>query len=314
MPESPVQPETDAAPAADPNGGRRPPSILILTKNEELNIRACLECFRAADDVVVLDSYSDDRTCEIAEEFSNVRVIKRVFDTWSQHSNWALDHIDFKHPWVYYSDADERVPPELWEEILTLTNDPERSEVAWRLRYKNMFMNRWIRRGGVYPVWIIRLFRPDKVRYEDREVNAHPVVDGEMGDMKEHFIHYSFNKGLVPWFRKHNSYSQMEAHEALRVLSGSFADEMRATRSPDKAVRRRAIKNLSFFLPFRGFIRFLYMYFAQFGFLDGRAGFHYACMVSMYEYWIELKGRELRSKWPEETLALTERMLEDPAA
>ncbi|MCA9289736.1 MAG: glycosyltransferase family 2 protein, partial [Phycisphaerales bacterium] len=201
-----------------------PPSILILTKNEEVNMRACLDCFRASDDVVVFDSYSDDRTVEIAKEYPNVRVIQRTFDTWSKHSNWALDHIEFKHPWVYYSDADERVPAELWNEILEVTNDAAREPVAYRLRYKNMFLGRWIKHGGVYPVWIIRLFRPDRVRYEDREVNAHPVVDGETGELRHHFIHYSFNKGLVPWFAKHNSYSRMEAREAVRVQQGSFWD------------------------------------------------------------------------------------------
>ena len=90
-------------------GGLEPPSVLVLTKDEEVNIAACLETLKFSDDIVVLDSFSSDRTLEIAKTFPNVRVIQRKFDTWSRHSNWALENIQFKHPWVYYSDADERI-------------------------------------------------------------------------------------------------------------------------------------------------------------------------------------------------------------
>lgn len=287
-----------------------PVSILILTKDEEVNIAECLRTCTFSDDIVVLDSYSTDRTCEIAETFPNVRVIKRKFDTWSKHSNWALDNIQFKHPWVYYSDADERITPELRDEMLRKCNDPSLPYNAYRLRYKNMFMGRWIHRGGLYPVWIIRLFRPDKIRYEDRQVNAHPVVDGELGDLEEHFVHYSFNKGLLPWLHKHNSYSDMESAEAVRIItSETIWTKLRRITSNEKGVRRRTIKDLSFFLIFRGFIRFLYMYFLRLGILDGRAGFHYACMISMYEYWIEVKIKEKRWAWREQTDAEVARLL-----
>jgi len=306
-------PSTPASPTAPE--GRTPPSILILTKNEEVNIEACLKCFDFTDDVVVFDSYSTDRTLEIARQFPNVRIIQRKFDTWSSHSNWAMRNIDFKYPWVYYSDADERVGEALRDEILEKINDASQPYSAFILRYRNMFMGSWIRRGGLYPVWIMRLFRPERIRYEDREVNAHPVVDGEVGELKNEFIHYSFNKGLVPWFEKHNSYSQMESHEAVRVLgSSSFSEHFRHAFSGDKLVRRRAIKNLSFYPPWRGFVRFLYMFVLRLGFLDGRAGFHYASMISMYEYWIELKVKEHRGNWRKATDELAEKMLKEASS
>ncbi len=293
--------------------GRRPPSVLVLTKDEEINIAECLRTLSFSDDIVVLDSHSTDRTCEIAQTFPNVRIVKRKFDTWSRHSNWALENIAFKNPWVYYSDADERIPPDLRDEIVARCNDEGSPHVAYRLKYKNMFLGRWIRRGGIYPVWIIRLFRPDKIRYEDREVNAHPVVSGPLGDLKHDFIHYSFNKGLVPWFTKHNSYSTMEAKEAVRVLGSSTVwQKLRDARSSTPGVRRRAVKDLSFFIPMRGAARFLYMYLARLGLLDGPAGFHYASMISMYEYWIELKIRELRHNWREKTEREVQRLLAEP--
>jgi glycosyltransferase involved in cell wall biosynthesis len=282
--------------------GREPASVLILTKNEEVNIEACLETLTWSDDIVVFDSYSSDRTLELAKKYPNVRVVQRKFDTWSRHSNWALDHIPWTHKWVYYSDADERVTPELREEIFRVTNDANQPNTAFRLRYKNMFMGRWIRRGGLYPVWIIRLFQHDKVRYEDREVNAHPVVTGTLGDLQEHFIHYSFNKGLLPWFTKHNSYSDMESKEAVRIIEqGVFWARVRQLFSSAKGAKRRALKDLSFYMRGRFFVRFFYMYFLRLAALDLRAGFHYAVMISMYEYWIELKIQERRRSWKQRT-------------
>jgi glycosyltransferase involved in cell wall biosynthesis len=292
-----------------------PPSILILTKDEEVNIADCLKTCLFSDDIVVLDSFSTDKTLEIAKTFPNVRVIQRKFDTWSKHSNWALENITFKHPWVYYSDADERLTPELQAEIVRRINDPAEPHNAYRVKYKNMFMDTWIRRGGLYPVWIIRLYKPDKIRYEDREVNAHPVTQGSLGDLQEHFIHYSFNKGLLPWFQKHNSYSDMESKEAARILAQESAwTKIKQLPSREKGVGRRALKNLSFFIPMRGFARFLYMYFGRLAILDGRAGFHYACMISMYEYWIEVKIREKMHNWREGTEAEVRRLLAEPSS
>lgn len=286
-------------------------SVLVLTKDEEINIVECLKTLAWSDDIVVLDSFSTDRTCEWATLFPNVRVIQRKFDNWSRHSNWALENITFKNPWVYYSDADERVTDELRDEIFAVAADSAVQHVAFRVRYKNMFMNRWLKHGGIYPVWIIRLFKPDMIRYEEREVNAHPIMKGSLGDLREHFIHYSFNKGLLPWFKKHNSYSTMEANEAVKIVRGAtIGEKIRIARKGETpGVRRRAMKDLSFFIPLRGFARFVHMYFLKLGMLDGRAGFHYAAMISMYEYWIELKMREHQRKWKESTGYEVDRLL-----
>lgn len=273
-----------------------------------------MRCFGFTDDVVVLDSESSDRTTEIAREFSNVRVFSRPFDNEYNQRSYGLHEIAYRHPWVYICDADERVPGELAREMMQMINSPGCREVAYRLRYKNMYLGHWIRRSSGYPVWLVRLVRPEVVHYEHRETNIHLIVDGTIGVLREHFLHYSFNKGLVPWFEKHNYYSRLESHEAMRVRSASsLGEHLRGVFSHDTAVRRRSLKNLSFYPPFRGPIRFLYMYLIRLGILDGRAGFDYAGMISMYEYWIELKVRELRSRWREQTDALAEQMLQEPA-
>lgn len=265
-------------------------SVLILTLNEEDNLQKCLQSVKWSDDIVVLDSFSTDRTVKIAEEMG-AQVIQRRFDNWSAHQNWAVRNIRFKHPWVYYSDADEIVPMELCHEMLAVTGDPEAEHVAYRVRYKNFFCDRWIKHCGIYPVWVLRLFRPDKIQWE-RLVNPVPVVQGTEGRLEQHFHHYSFNKGLEAWFEKHNKYSSQEADEGIKTIRNGFEDWEGLFSLHDGARRRRALKELAFRLPFRPTLRFLYMYLLRMGFLDGWEGLTYCRLLSMYEYLIVLKMQE----------------------
>lgn len=268
-------------------------SVLVLTLNEEANLQRCLDSLKWSDDIVVLDSFSTDRTVEIAKA-AGARVVQRVFDNWSTHQNWALQNITFKHPWVYYSDSDEVVTPELQEEMLSLVSASPSNIVAYRLRYKNYFMGRWIRHCGIYPTWILRLFRPKKVRWQ-RLVNPVAVVEGAEGRLRQHFEHYSFNKGLNAWFDKHNRYSWQEAEESLKSLAEGRVTFGNLT-SSEPATRRRTLKELSFRLPCRPMLRFLYMYLLRFGFLDGIPGYHYCRLLAMYEYMIVLKMSEIRRR------------------
>lgn len=269
-------------------------SVLILTLNEEQNLPKCLESVRWSDDIVVLDSFSTDRTVEIATS-AGARVVQRKFDNWAAHQNWAVQNIPFKHPWVYYSDADEIVPPELRDEINVLTDDSGISHVAYRVRYKNFFCDRWIRHCGIYPVWVLRLFRPEKVHWE-RLVNPVPVVQGSVGQLENHFHHFSFSKGYEAWFEKHNKYSSQEAAEGVKTIQEGFDDWAGLLSLVDGSRRRRALKELSFRLPFRPTLRFLYMYFLRLGFLDGREGLTYCRLLSIYEYLIVLKMKEQRRR------------------
>lgn len=272
-------------------------SVLILTLNEEKNLARCLESVSWSDDVVVLDSYSTDQTLEIARRHG-ARVFQRKFDNWSAHQNWANENIDFKHKWVYYSDADEVVSPELAAELREIADDVPgdgaAAHVAYRVRYKNYFLGKWIRFAGGYPIWVLRFFQPDKVRWE-RLVNPAPVVDGSVGFLRHHFLHYSFNKGFDAWFDKHNKYSMGEALETIRSLD---EDKFRFSSllASDPPARRRALKELSFRLPMRPVARFLYLYLLKFGFIDGKAGFHYCVLVSIYEYMVVLKVQEQRRR------------------
>ncbi|HAI14522.1 MAG TPA: glycosyltransferase family 2 protein [Phycisphaerales bacterium] len=293
--------------------GRIPVSCLILTKNEQVNMEAVLRTLSFSDDIVVLDSISDDDTVQIAKENPNVRVFERPFDTEYKQRNFGLHGIDYKYPWVYICDADERVPDDLRDEIQQVVTNANPEHAAYRLRYKNMYLGKWIKNATSYPVWIIRLVQPKKVTYEKRTTNVHPIVDGKIGELQKHFIHYSFNNGLRHWFEKHNFYSDRESVEGVAVRKDGMPTFKQLTQK-DPIQRRRAIKNFSFFLRGRGLFRFLYSYILRGGWLDGIAGFHYCAMISMYEYWIELKIKENEVDWSVRTMELSHQLLKKDEA
>jgi glycosyltransferase involved in cell wall biosynthesis len=270
-------------------------SILILTLNEERDLPGCLQSVAWSDDVVVLDSMSTDRTEAVARA-GKARFFQRRFDNYSAHRNWALRHIEYTNPWLFVLDADERMTPELQREIRAIAagnGDP--SIVAYRVRFKNMLWGRWIKRASLYPTWVTRFVQPAHVRYEDRPVHAHLMVDGAHGRLQSHFLHFGFSKGVAHWFDRHNRYSSMEADACLRELRTGKVD-WKGLRSVDPGTKRRALKNFSFRLPLRPVVKFIYYYIVRGAILEGEAGLTYCVLQSIYEYMIVLKLREIRRR------------------
>lgn len=263
-------------------------SVLVLTLNEEANLPRCMQSLGWCDDVVVFDSYSTDRTLEIARA-AGARVVQRKFDNERDHRTASLS-VSFKYPWVYNPDADEVTTGELRDEMIRTVGDPSLQEVAYRVRFKTMFMDRWIKRSSMYPTWVVRLFKPEKVAFR-RSVNLDYVIDGPVGRLESHFLHYTFNKGLDNWFEKHNLYSRFEALDNLDALRKGNV-QCGTILSSNVVERRKALKELSYRLPFRPTLRFLYMYLLRRGFLDGRPGFTYCRLLAIYEYMIVLKIQE----------------------
>lgn len=267
-------------------------SVLVLTLNEESNISDCLRSLSWSDDLWVLDSFSTDRTTELAAA-AGARIVRRKFDNWSAHQNWAVAHLDFKHPWVLYLDADERCTAELRDEVLQRAT-PAASHAAFRVRRKDYFMGRWLKHAQLYPTWIVRLFRPQRIRYE-RLVNPVAHIEGSIGELNAHIDHYPFSHGVSHWIARHNRYSDMEAMEMLKARERrAFA--LRDVIGADPNDRRRALKEVFFRLPARPAIKFCYYYLWRRGFLDGRAGLTYSMLQAFYEYMIDCKWRELRRR------------------
>ncbi len=269
-------------------------SVLILTLNEEHNLPGVLRNVRWCDDVVVLDSMSTDRSRQVARRLG-ARVVERRFDDWSTHFNWAMDHIPFRHEWIFMLDADERIPPSLLAEVRTAVARAGPGVGAFAMRRRNMLLGRWIRHSSLYDTWLPRLMRRGRVRYEDRLVHPLTLVEGETRRLRGAYVHHSFSKGFADWFEKHNRYSDFEAIETIRHLSAGRVD-WGALLGRDPILRRRALKTLSFRIPARPLFKFAYYYLLRGGFLDGRPGLTYSILQSIYEYMICLKVREIERR------------------
>jgi glycosyltransferase involved in cell wall biosynthesis len=273
-------------------------SIFIQTLNEEQNLPGLLESVSWADDIVVLDSLSTDRTREISEA-AGARWFERAYDGRGNHQNWAMENIEFKHRWVFYLDADERMTPELRAEIEEIASDWESGKrsienndpVAYYGGRKNIYKGKWLKHA-MPPGNIMRFFQPPLIRFA-RDANPVPVVEGEVGYLREHFIHYNFSKGIREWIERHNRYSTYEANETMKALAENPV-RLGNLFSSDRNTRRLELKNISFRMPCRPLLKFVFMYVIGLGFLDGRAGWTYCRLQAMYEYMIVLKVRELK--------------------
>jgi glycosyltransferase involved in cell wall biosynthesis len=234
-----------------------PCSILILTKNEAHNIVSCIESVCFSDDVLVFDSFSDDNTVELAHK-AGARVIRHRFENYGAQREAARVLGNYKYDWVLALDADERVDSVLATELRkTLLETPE-SVSAYRLRRKDYFRGKWIKHATLYPSWHLRVYRHQRISYPVRGVHEYPDVHGTVGKLCGHLLHDNFSHGLPQWWRRHIRYAELEAAEIVGTQNNdlpSFRDLIQR----DPVRRRRALKALSYQMPFRPELRYVYM-------------------------------------------------------
>lgn len=268
-------------------------SVLILTRNEEQNLPDCLASVKWSDDIVVLDSCSTDQTAALAKT-ADARVFERPFDDFAAQRNYALDKIPFRHSWVFHLDADERFTEPLRRECETVIAADQHS--GFLVPSKLMFMDKWLRWSGMYPVYQMRLMKLGEIRFiqaghGQREADAKRGV----GKLHEPYLHYNFSKGLDDWREKHDRYSSKEAEESLQERQKGQIG-WHDLWGNDPVARRRALKRLSMRLPCRPTLRFLYMYVFRLGFLDGRPGLLYCRLLATYEKMIVTKLKDLQRR------------------
>ena len=273
-----------------------PVSILIPIKNEAANLPRCLAAVAWADEIFVVDSQSTDGSPQIAEQHG-AKVVQFAFNgTWPKKKNWALENLPFKHGWVFILDADEVMPPEA--EFRAIVSDKNHATAGYWINRRFMFMGKWLRHA-YYPNWNLRLFKHRLGRHEkltdvdtqsgDNEVHEHVVVQGDTARLRCEMDHYAFPSVGV-FVEKHNRYSNWEARVALDRFLHAGAGHLQ---KGDVGIRRK-LKQWSQRLPFRGLQRFLYVYVAQRGFLDGREGWYFARLHAMYEFLSVAKTYELK--------------------
>ena len=275
-------------------------SALVLTFNEEANIAACLKSLDWVSEVFVVDSFSTDATVKIAESMG-ARICQHAFENCAAQWNWALDNLPFASEWILVLDADERVPEALREEIATTLASPAQEYSGFYLSFRNWFMGRWLRHGGLYPTWVMRLFKRSAGRFGRHGASEHLMLDGRAGYLKTPFEHCD-NKPLSVWIQKHNRYADLEAEEYLRekLAARQEGASISARATGTQAQRKQWVKvKVWNRLPLlvRPFLFFFRNYFIKGGFLDGREGFIYHVLWSFWvRFLIDVKILDLERR------------------
>lgn len=253
-----------------------PVSVVIVTKDEERDIGNALESVKDFEDIVVVDSFSDDKTVEICREYTD-RVFQQEWQGYARQKQSAVNHA--KKPWVLILDADERLTPELKEEISQLFADHQsrftrQDYYGFFIPRKNFFLGRWIKYGGWWPDYTIRLFRKDSAYVEEREVHEKVIVRGPVGYLTSPMEHYTY-RSISEYIKKMDNYSTLAAREII-----SKEDQSKAS--------------LLFKMTIRPAFTFLRMFFLKQGLRDGIYGFILAALYSFYTFLKYLKAWEMR--------------------
>jgi glycosyltransferase involved in cell wall biosynthesis len=263
-------------------------SVVILTLNEEIALPACLASLATCDDIVLLDSGSSDRTAELARA-AGARVFTRPFDTFAGQHNHAQRNIGFRHPWVFHLDADERMTPELDLECRRAAGRVDLD--GFRVAPKMMFEGRWVRHCTDYPAYQARFVQAPRFEFIQIGHGQRESPSMTLDNLRGSYLHDMSVYGVDAWLAKHRRYAKAEARS---LLNASEDDSWARLFSPNALARRRALKRLSFILPFRPAFRFAYQYVLRLGFLDGGPGLRYCILLARYEGFIAEEIRRLR--------------------
>lgn len=269
-----------------------PVTVMIFTLNEEMHLPKCFQSLAWCDDVIVVDSFSHDRTEEICRSMGG-RFFQHPFTGFGDQRNWALENTAPKHEWVLILDTDERVPPDLALELaVTLPNVPQ-SVAGFRLKRRFFMWGRWLRYSSLYPSWVVRLVRKGRVRYINRGHAETQDVIGDVHNLKSDLIDENL-KGIDEWFDRQNRYARKEAEYESEVDSQPL--RLRDVVSANPLVRRKAMKRLAMRSPARPFVYFLYSYLWRRGFLDGKDGLVFCMMRALYQGMVAAKKHDLQRR------------------
>jgi len=251
-------------------------SVVILTYNEEKHIERCIKSLLPiAQEIFIVDSYSTDKTVEIAESLG-AKVYKNKWP--GNHAlqfQWGLDNCPIETTWVMKMDADEYVLPELSDEIQNKLGKLEENTAGIYIKRRVKFMDRWIKHGGYYPIWLLRIWRHDKGAMEQRWMDEHiKLSSGDTIQFENDFVDDNKNN-LTWWTEKHNHYATREAVDILNILHEFIKyDEVQPNLWGTQEQRKRWLKIRYAALPLfiRPVLYFHWRYFFKLGFLDGRQG------------------------------------------
>jgi glycosyltransferase involved in cell wall biosynthesis len=249
-------------------------SVIVLTFNEELHIRRCIENVRfIAKDIFVVDSFSTDKTIEIAESL-NARIYQNKWENnYAKQFNWALENLPIQTQWILRLDADEYLTDELIKELTQKLPDIRQDITGIIFKRRHIFFDKWIKRG-TYPVKLLRLFRYQKAFCEQRWMDEHiQLTTGHSLEFECDFVDHNLNH-LSWWTQKHNGYAVREAVDLLDIEFNLTKKKGENELTGQAAIKRN--KKISYVrkpLFLRSFAYFIYRYIFHLGFLEGKEGF-----------------------------------------
>jgi len=277
-----------------------PISVIILTLNEQRNIEACLRSiYDWTEEIFIVDSYSTDRTLEIAKKYRS-KIYQHPFESQAKQLNWALENLPIKTDWVMRFDADEKVTPELKEELIQKLPKLDDDITGLYVKRKVYFMGRWIRHGGYYPTWLLRVWKNGEAFCEDRWLNEHmKIMKGKVAFLENDIIEEN-KKNLHWWTAKHNNYS---TRYIIDILNSNYNFQNRlirpklfGTQEQRKVwLKEKLYVNMPLFV--RPFLYFIYRYFLKLGFLDGVPGLIWHFLQGLwYMFLVDAKIYEIHKK------------------
>lgn len=246
-------------------------SVIILTRDEEKNLPFALESLAGLGAAVfIVDSGSCDRTREIARE-RGCAVVEHPFETHARQLNWALDNLPLESDWVLRLDADERLTSELKTELERKLPLLPSEVTGLMMKRRVFFWGRWIKHGGYYPTWLLRLWRRGAARCEDRAMDEHMLITRGRIEKLESDIIDENRKGIAFFIEKHNRFSDKEVVSLVNGQSAVNAQDAGAPTALKRVFKNRLYGRSPRFL--RAFLYWFFRYFVLLGFLDGKAGF-----------------------------------------
>lgn len=273
-------------------------TVIILTFNEELHIKRCIESVRdVAVRVIVIDSYSSDNTTKIAESLG-AEVFQNPFVNYAKQFNWALDSLQIETEWILRLDADEYITKELAKKLYVTLKECGPNTVGFTVNLRRIFMGRWLKHGSLYPIRLLRIWRSGSGRCESRFMDEHIVVLGSIDHINADFVDHNLNN-LTWWIDKHNKYASREAVDLLNLEYEFMPREplIRLRVGSQVGLKRWLKERVYRCLPggLRAFMYFIYRYLFRIGFLDGQAGFVFHALQGLwYRYLVDVKVTEVR--------------------
>lgn len=272
-----------------------PLTIVIPTYNEEVNLPHALESVKGwADQIIVVDSFSTDKTVEVAKSYG-VEVEQHAYENMAAQRMWGMNHPSIKYEWVFHLDADEQVSAELKKEIADILPNVSENIAGFTMRRKHIFMGRWMKHGGDY-LRFLRLVKKNRTRIiKTTLLNEHTIVDGDVKSLRHELLHIN-NKTLTEWIERQNKGSVKYVLKIFQENENFNPPSLKSGEQEERPLRTWVNYRLYARLPLwlRPFARFIGNYFLRCGFLDGWQGFIYHTVNDfLYPFFVYAKYKEL---------------------